>query len=313
MVGGEAVGAEVSADELARVRWTGESNYRVLSYYFTLRWNRAPIGEYVHHVLQGFAVPPDPAEMRIPPTPGMPPTYNLVDLGKFAERRYRLLYPETPLSASDAVGDVLHHLFWHVNSEAIRRTGNFLLIHAGSVVSPTGHGVLLPGGTGSGKTTLAMGLVRAGFGYLSDEAGAIDPVGGRVYPYPKALTLKRDPAELLPGLRLGNGHRRMMRGVWHVRAEDLRPAALPGPTEARLVVFPRYDPDAARAGLASISRAEGVVALAENTLNLAVYGSRALRLLGRVARRARFYRLVSGDLDEAVRSIVRLTRGRRPS
>ena len=116
--------AAVSPEELARVRWKGEQTYRVLSYYFTLRWNRAPIGEYVHHVLQGFAVPPDPGERRIPPTPGMPATYNLVDLGWSVEGRYRLLYPETSLRTSDLVSDVLHHLFWHVNSEAIRRTGD---------------------------------------------------------------------------------------------------------------------------------------------------------------------------------------------
>lgn len=294
-----------SEERLSKVRWTGGATYRVLSYYFSLQWNRTKIGRYLHRVLEDFSVPPDPGERRSPPTPGMPSAYRLVDFGPSTSGRYSLLYPEAPLITSDHVSDILEHLFWHVNSEAIRRTGDFLLVHAGAVVTPSGSGILLPGDSGAGKTTLVAGLLRAGFGYLSDEAGAIDPVTGRLYPYPKALTLKKHPADLFPGLPL-NGQGGLVRGVWHVRADDIRPGATVGPSDVRFIVAPRYQVGASTE-LIPLGRAEGVAELARSTLNLSTYRSRALPLLARVVRGADCYRLVSGDVDGAVRALAQLT------
>jgi len=305
--------AAVSPDELARVRWKGEATYRVLSYYFGVRWNSAPIGDYVRSVLEPFAVPPDPREQRSPPTPGTPPTYFLVKRRPSDDARYELLYGDqyafNTMIRSPQLANVLTHLFWNINVETTRRTGDFLLVHAGAVVTPRGDGLLLPAPSGSGKTTLVAGLVREGFFYLSDEAGAIDPVTGRLHPYPKALTLKRAPEELFPDLVVGNGRRDLLPGTWLVRAEDLRPGAVGGPSEVRFVVAPRYR-RGARTELAAMSRAAGVVELADNTLNLPLYRSRAVTLLARVVARARCYRLEYGDLDEGVRAIGRLTRGR---
>jgi hypothetical protein len=55
--------------------------------------------------------------------------------------------------------------------------------------------------------------------------------------------------------------------------------------------------------------AEATVVLADKTLNLAVYRSRALPLLADIARGATSYRLVSGDVADAVRSVIALTNG----
>ena len=303
----------MSPDELERVRWKGEATYRVLSYYFGVRWNSAPIGDYVRSVLEPFAVPPDPREQRNPPTPGTPPTYFLVDRRVSDGARYRLLYGDDRAFAtmiqSPQRADILQHLFWNINSESTRRTGDLLLIHAGAVLTPAGDGLLLPAPSGSGKTTLVAGLVRQGFGYLSDEAGAIDPVTGRLHPYPKALALKGAPSELFPELKAGNGRRDLLPGIWHVRAQDIRPGSVGGPSEVRFVVAPRYR-RGARTELSSMSRAAGVVELGDNTMNLLFYRSRALTLLARVVARARCYRLEFGDLVEGVQAIERLTRGR---
>lgn len=303
----------MSPDELQRVRWKGEATYRVLSYYFGVRWNSAPIGDYVRSVLEPFAVPPDPGEHRNPPTPGTPPTYFLIKRRPSDDARYELLYGDqnafNTMIRSPQLTDVLTHLFWNINSETTRRTGDLLLIHAGAVLTPAGDGLLLPAPSGSGKTTLVAGLVRQGFGYLSDEAGAIDPVTGRLHPYPKALTLKSAPAELFPDLVAVNGRRDLLPGIWHVRPQDIRPGSVGGPSEVRFVVAPRYR-RGARTELAPMSRAAGVVELGDNTMNLLFYRSRALTLLARVVARARCYRLEYGDLGQGVRAIERLTRSR---
>jgi hypothetical protein len=302
----ESVG--LSPERLKRLRWKGEAAYRVLSYYFTVRWNWTAAGDYVRHVLGSFAVPPDPDEDRNPPTPGMPPSYSLVDLGRRSEARYGVLYGEAPMARSTEPANVVSRFFWHVNDEAVRRTGDYVLIHAGSLVTPTGKGLLILGAPGSGKTTLTGGLVRAGFAYLSDEAGAIDPVSRRLYPYPKALTVKVGRSELFPELSRTNGSPLLTRER-HLRPEDIGPGRLGAPCDVGFVIAHRHA-DGSSAEATPLTPAEAVVELVANTMNMATYRGRALPLLADLARRARSYRLVSGALDEAVEVVARLTRSR---
>lgn len=198
-------------------------------------------------------------------------------------------------------GDYLiAHLLWHINAEAARRTDDVLLIHAGAVVSPGGRGVVLPAASGSGKTTLVAGLVRAGFGYLSDEAAALDPATGRVLPHPKALAFKRDPRELL-GL---TDVAAPLVQQWHVLPSDLRDGAVAPASPVGHVVVVSYEPGAPT-DLAPLSRAAAAVELGGNALNLPAFGARCLPLLAGVLRDAACWRLRSGDLAVAVTAVSR--------
>ncbi len=51
----------------------------------------------------------------------------------------------------------------------LRPLGLFSL-HAACLLAPDGVGVLIVGSSGSGKSTLTIGLIREGWGYLSDDA-----------------------------------------------------------------------------------------------------------------------------------------------
>lgn len=298
---------QISKARLAKLRWQGESSFRVLSYYCTVRWNRSHLGRYVLKVLGAFEVERDLDEYRNPPTPGYPPSYSLLDLGTSRDkRRYRLLFGDQEMHVGPHPSDVLTHLFWHINSETFRKTGNFLLIHAGSVATPAGEGVLLPADSGSGKSTLTAALVQAGFRYLSDEAGAIDPVTGRLYPYPKALSFKKNRSEVFADLRRRFDGSRLLRQQWHLRAEDIRPDSLGGPCQVKYLIYPRYE-EGAELSVTPMSPAEATVELARCALNLGVYKARALPLLAEVSRGAQGYRLRSGDLREAVQAIARIT------
>jgi hypothetical protein len=296
--------------KLDRIRWKGEGTYRMLSYYFAVRWNVSGMEEFVDRVLRPFAVPADPDETPSLATPGMPPQYSIVR--RWSERSpYRLLYGGVgkegeEMRRGNGLGDVLAHLIWQLNSQVIRRSGDFLLIHAGSVCSPDGDGVLLPAQPGSGKTTLATGLVQAGFSYLSDEAGAIDPVTRMLHPYQKALTLKRGHALVFPDLCPNGDGSSWLNDIWPVAPENIRPDSVGGPCRVRFIIAPTY-----RAGaeteLTPVTRAEGAMLLLSNGFNVPVYGSRALLLAADVAREAHSYRLVTGDLQSAIAAITKLT------
>ncbi|MGH2704418.1 MAG: hypothetical protein ACRDJ4_04785 [Actinomycetota bacterium] len=301
--------SRLAVNLVKRATWDGEAAYRMLSYPFFLRWSDAGLGEHLRKILGVFEVPHDPWALENSFTPGYPARYSLLDLGRPGRMRYRLLNGDYQINHSVTPDKLVRFLLWHLNTEALRRTGDFLLVHAGAVVTPGGEGVLLPGASGAGKTTLVAGLVRSGFGYLSDEAGAVDPVSHRLFPYPKALTFKYDPLERFPDLRGENG-RVSISGDWHVRPDDLRPGAVAGACEVRYLIFPRYL-EGAQTTLSPLTPGAATIEVGRNTLNMnSCYRERALPLLADLARAARSYRLVSGKLEEAVEAVASLTGSR---
>lgn len=297
----------MSPEELRRVRWKGRGAYRALSYYFTVRWNQPELGRYIRHVLGPFSVAPDPGRSRNPPTPGLPPTYSVADLGPGRVGRYSVLYGEDVMLAAETEAEALQYLFRHINVESCWQTGDLLLIHAGAAVTRHGEGVVLPGASGSGKTTLVAGLLRSGFAYLSDEAGAIDPVTRRLFPYQRTLCLKEGTFELFSEFEGRAGTLPPLRGEWYVRPETLGPAPSAEPCHVRYVIAPRYK-KGSDVQLASISRAEAVAVLWDALWNRATYGERALHLLTEVMTGADGFRMTYDSLDGAVEAVRTLTR-----
>jgi hypothetical protein len=65
---------------------------------------------------------------------------------------------------------LLQRNFWAFALLRLLRPLGLFSLHAAGVVDKTGRGVLVVGSSGNGKSTLALGLVRHGWGYLSDDA-----------------------------------------------------------------------------------------------------------------------------------------------
>lgn len=68
-----------------------------------------------------------------------------------------------------------------------------IFVHAG-VVAVGDTGIVLPGRSFSGKTTLVAAFLRAGATYLSDEFAAFD-LEGLVHPYPTPLSVREGDEE----------------------------------------------------------------------------------------------------------------------
>jgi hypothetical protein len=192
-----------------------------------------------------------------------------------------------------------------INRRAIDRCEPVAL-HAGGV-ERDGLGLAFPGRMEAGKTTLVTGLVRAGMGYLTDEAVAVDPETLLIRPYPKPLSL--DPGawalfpELEPNVPLATDEYKQ--DQWQVPSAVIRPGALGRSCPVGLVVFPRFAPGATTA-LEPLRRAEALVELAKNTFGFEGKSRVALDLLADVVRRADCYRLTMGYLDEAVSLLWKL-------
>lgn len=273
------------------------STRRALGFEFGVRVMDPVLGAYLDEILVAGPHEGTPRHM-----------YSLVDRGP-GRVRFPLYLDGEHVATLGTPGLALNYLLWHINQEVVQHTTHLMLFHA-SAVERDGAALLFPAPMESGKTTLAAGLVRAGFRYLTDEAVAIDPLTLLVQPYPKALSIDTGSWEVLADLRPQvSGHVLPYVGAqWQVPPAAIRPDAVAPPSVARFVIAPRYVAGAATR-LEPVSRAEAMSVLAENSFNLAQIGAGAFAGLGHVMRGCLGYRLTVGDLDEACRLISELLDG----
>jgi len=292
-----AAEAMVSGDRL--LRSLGELQAGPVRVSVAVSGDVAPL---VAGLLAGFPpARPDPASSVAVPAWEVAATHGPARPARFDLRRDGIV-----LLRCVELGVAVEHLMWHLTQAAIHATSPAAALHAGAVSGPHGA-VLLPAPAGSGKTTLTAGLVAAGWDYLSDELALVEPETAAVRPFARPLCLARDAVELFAGLgdRLTPKLDSRRCDKLQVRPEDLRPGArrLPGQAcPVRAVVLPLYEP-AAPTRVEPLRRVETLLALLPNAFDL---DPGRLEVLAELCRSAPGYRLVSGDLDEAVAEVSRL-------
>ena len=275
----------------------GDATFQTLSYAFRVRWDSEEVGAYARSVFGRFAVPSEEIVERARDVPEY--VFVTEPFG------HRLLLDGETLVESRDVRDLLQRLSWHVNTTAMGTCTDLLLVHAGAVVTPSGSGVLLPAASGSGKTSLVAGLVRAGWGYLSDEVGAIDPATLQLCPYPKVLSIKPGMFEEFVDLIDPDQGWPISSREWLIAPEVLRADPVADRSDVGLIVFLEHAPDVP-ARLTPLSPAASLTALFEHVSNRQTWGAQALTLLAGVVRHARSFSLRTGRPEDAVRSVLEL-------
>ena len=215
-------------------------NLRALSYRFGVHADNERLGRLVDALLAGLRDPGETApvehwySLTATATATDSPTGAVDVLARTGEVLARGQHP----------GDAMGWVVWDVNRAAAETGGDHLLFHAGAIEAG-GTGVLLPGASGSGKSTLVAGLVRAGFGYLTDELAALDMATGRLVPYAKPITVKPGSFAVLSdmdpdvGLECGDGP--WAGEEWQVAVGDGTGRRIGRPCVPGFVVVPRYD------------------------------------------------------------------------
>jgi hypothetical protein len=200
---------------------------------------------------------------------------------------------------AELLAQACHRAVWEIQRSVPEYVRDFVLLHAG-VVARDGGALLLPARTASGKSSVTLGLLDAGWSYLSDDIGALDPVTMRIYPVPKRIKLIPDALASFPGLEERMGDRQLPVRQWErfVRPEDVG-AKLAEPTPVRWIVFPSDEFDGT-ARLEPMSKAESVEAMAANCFNLYRYEERGVVLLSRIANDANAFRLSGGSIPERI-------------
>jgi hypothetical protein len=289
----EASKQDSSADDGARdaLRWVALDDYRMLSMAFTiksmderfaqgLRWHLAPFR------LTQAAPGGTPVELLTEAATGQP--------------GYTFRFATQELFRVQMLAEAIHRAVWEIQRAVPELVRDFILLHAGAVARDE-QAALLPAMTASGKSSLTLGLLEAGFSYLTDDVGALDPITARAYPFAKRIKLLPDALAFFPGLedRLEDRKEVPFR-QWErfVRPEDVG-AQISGPEPVRWLVFPSPDFEG-RPRLVPVTKAEAVELMAANCFNLYRYAERGVVLLSRVAAGAEAFRLEGGSLPDRI-------------
>lgn len=210
-------------------------------------------------------------------------------------------------AGADAWSRVLDRVVAAVNARVVShlgRTGTAL--HAGAVQRGAAT-VVLPAATGRGKSTLVAGLLRDGWGYLTDEAVLLDH-SLRAHPYPKPLTVERGAQELFADL--GDPP---FRGTssWYLRPMDLTTDWLAEPARPTVVLLPEWARGAA-CSVDLLTPGHAVMALATRVFAFGVHPERHLERLVRVARSVPVARVRYPDLATGCRLVRECAAGLSP-
>ena len=286
---------------------SSKRTYRSLSYRFTLESNDDRLAREAEALIGDFA---RPAREPGPDRNGGSVAYSMITAAAVdGGPRHSLRRDQKEVIASDDPHVVVSRLLLEISRDTVELATGYLMIHAGVVVSAGGEGVVILGESGSGKTVLVAALVQEGFGYLSDEAAAIEIETGLAHPWPRPLGFKPGSWSLsrfaaVFATRLVPDGAAPADGV-HVGIAQIRRGAIAGPCTVNHVIDHRYHPGAPTK-LEPISRADAIVRMGRAAPRLRSEGDRGLGTLAGLMDGASAYTLVSGELELGVRKVRQL-------
>jgi HprK-related kinase A len=159
----------------------------------------------------------------------------------------------------------------------------FLLLHA-ATVERGGRALVMTGESGAGKSTLAALLSTRGWRLLGDEFALVDLADGRVWPFPRPISLKNESIALigrdLPDARFGPRLTGTPKGdIRHLVPDAGAIARMAEPARPALLVFPRFG---AAAETRPVGRAEVFARLTQASTNFVDLGEAGFAALGRL-------------------------------
>lgn len=185
-----------------------------------------------------------------------------------------------------------------------------LIFHAG-VVERGGRVIIMPGASGTGKSTLSSGLGYHGWRLFSDEFGLLRLNDGQMAPYPRLISLKNQSEAVMravaPGDRFSRPYHETPKGTITYLlppADSITRMAETAPPG--LLVFPVFE-RGAEAQIQKVSKAEAFILLRNCSVNAQWLGLPAFEALNRIVEDCEAYRIIYSSLDMGMSLIDRLT------
>ncbi len=182
--------------------------------------------------------------------------------------------------------DFLDHFGTRVRLAVGEATVEKVLVHAG-VVEWHGKGIVIPGSSLSGKTTLVKEFVSAGAGYLSDEYAVID-IDGRIHPFHKPLSIREKKGSFVQFDRT---------------VEELGGIRFERDLSASIILLTCFDENS-NWKPQQISRGSGMLKLLEHTLSIRKSPTLALKTLDEATKNAVFFESNRGEASDTVGEVL---------
>jgi hypothetical protein len=208
-------------------------------------------------------------------------------------------------STTQELAPLLHGLLGLL---AIRRSRYLIAIH-GSALVRSGNALILAGRSGSGKTTMAAGLLAAGWSYMSDDTVLLLQHSLDCIAAPYALTLKEGAWPLL------RRHFPAIDGLpIHIRADGLPVRYLSPPSHdfgtprpIRWIGFPHHS-SSDSSSMRPLHQIEGLYRLLEHCCAIpCLLQASDVGDLVRWSAEICFFEFAIADLDEAIAQVDHMT------
>lgn len=177
----------------------------------------------------------------------------------------------------------------------------FLLLHASSA-EKDGRALIMTGESGAGKSTLAALLGERGWRLMGDEFALLDLDDGRLWPFPRAISLKNGAIRVMEGEVAADRFGPALEGTPKGTIRHLRPnaAALSAMAEAAkpaLILFPRFgEAEAVR----PVGQAEIFMRLTQASTNYVALGRAGFDALSGLVARCPSAAIDYPDTDTAI-------------
>lgn len=188
------------------------------------------------------------------------------------------------IDTADSVDQAAELIANDVHRWVAQHHPELLLVHAGAV-EWRGVGIVVPGRSHSGKSSLVAALLTAGASYLSDEFAPLDRAGN-VHPYPRHLSL-----------RDGAG------GSSLVPAADFSARTATEPVPVRYIVDAPYVPGSSF-NPAQVRGAGPLMILADNALVARTRPAHTMAIVAGLVPNVIVLRSSRGDAPAAARTIL---------
>ncbi len=229
-----------------------------------------------------------------------------MDESSLGDTMYRVSFDGEDVYPSLNRGSLISHLLIEVNARAVQFTPDRLMLHAGTVRTGAG-GILIPGASHSGKTTLAAALALHGSAFVADEVSAMHPDTLAIAPYGKPVALRPDSVKLFSDRvpRLAGPGSPFEIDERFVPPSDLGTVSTTS-VEIASIVFSQFTPGAPPR-ITEIPPAETLHTIMSHVLGDPIDPKGTFRTLERLVRRVRGCRVEFGDADQAAELVAAFT------
>jgi len=191
------------------------------------------------------------------------------------------------LTASETMPNLFTVIQQAADAAMIRRLNRETALHAGCIVY-RGRAIVMPGGSGSGKSSLVLELLRQGAEYCSDEYAIVDRQGF-VVPYPRALMIRGGDQQQHP-----------------VLASAVQAKVCERQAPVSLFMFLRYEPGADGLDVRPLDRSQSLMLLLQNTPQVMAENLSVLDPLKAAVSSAVSYEGVRGEASGVAAEILHL-------